>query len=168
MRNFVLAIAFIAMGAVFLASCDLQPKITSLPDTVGDFISERYPAMLADPDTEPEIYNSAVADYGVYASPELYGSVGMDDYVNYVGVDDYVLRPETSDEVSVTEPVAPGPNIETHIEYEKSGPEYVSEPVVKPDPVPVVPEPESETEDALSVPEYTPAELHVPACRAAR
>ncbi len=76
---------------VFFAACDLQPKITSLPDTVGDFISARYPALLADPNTESEIYNSAARDYGVYASPELYGSVDMGDYVNYVGVDDYML-----------------------------------------------------------------------------
>ena len=77
--------------AVFFAACDLQPKITSLPDTVGDFISARYPALLADPNTESEIYNSAARDYGVYASPELYGAVDMGDYVNYVGVDDYML-----------------------------------------------------------------------------
>lgn len=77
--------------AVFFAACDLQPKITSLPDTVGDFISARYPALLADPNTESEIYNSAARDYGVYASPELYGSVDMGDYVNYVGADDYML-----------------------------------------------------------------------------
>ena len=96
MGKIISAIAGLAMGA-FLASCDLQPKITSLPDTVGDFISERYPAMLADPATEPEIYNSAVSDYGVYASPELYGSVGMDDYVNYAGIDDYILKPELYD-----------------------------------------------------------------------
>ena len=85
----------ISCGAiVMLASCDLQPRILSLPDTVGDFISARYPALLADPDTQPEIYNSAAADYGVYASPELYGGGSTDDYLLYASADDYVLGPQ--------------------------------------------------------------------------
>ena len=85
----------ISCGAiVMLASCDLQPRILSLPDTVGDFISARYPALLADPDTQPEIYNSAASDYGVYASPELYGGGSTDDYLLYASADDYVLGPQ--------------------------------------------------------------------------
>ncbi len=128
----------------FLASCDLQPKITALPDTVGDFISARYPAMLADPDTEPEIYNSAVSDYGVYASPELYGSVGMDDYVNYAAVDDYILKPEP--DVEVVEPVA---------EPERAAP-------VAGDSSDEAPA-ESAPDDVLDIPEYTNDELNVPA-----
>ena len=80
-------------SAIALCGCDLQPKIASIPDSVGDFISTRYPALLADPVTEPEIYSSAVTDYGVYASPELYGSGNIDDYVLYASVDDYVLFP---------------------------------------------------------------------------
>ncbi len=80
-----------------LAACDLQPRILSLPDTVGEFISARYPALLADPETQPEIYNSAATDYGVYASPELYGSVGTDDYILYASVNDYVLAPTPDD-----------------------------------------------------------------------
>ena len=63
----------------------------SLPDSVGDFISARYPALLADPDTQPEIYNSAASDYGVYASPELYGNATADDYVMYADINDYML-----------------------------------------------------------------------------
>ncbi len=79
-----------------LSACDLQPKIAALPDTVGEFISSRYPALLADPETQPEIYNSAATDYGVYASPELYGTDGTadasrSDYVMYASVDDYVM-----------------------------------------------------------------------------
>lgn len=74
--------------------CDLQPKITSLPDTVGEFISSRYPALLADPNAQPEIYNSAASDYGVYASPQLYGSVGTDEYVTYASVNDYIVPPQ--------------------------------------------------------------------------
>lgn len=70
-------------------ACDLQPRVMSFPDTVGEFISARYPALLADPNTDPEIYNSAVTDYGVYASPELYGTSPSDDYVVYASVDDY-------------------------------------------------------------------------------
>jgi murein DD-endopeptidase MepM/ murein hydrolase activator NlpD len=80
-----------------LGACDLQPKIVSLPDTVGDFISQRYPALLADPNTHPEIYNSAVSDYGVYASPDLYGSPENQDYVLYASVDDYIIPPQMTD-----------------------------------------------------------------------
>lgn len=76
-------------------ACDLRPKIIAFPDTVGQFISERYPALLADPDAQPEIYNSAATDYGVYAAPELYGKYdGAQDYVMYASVDDYVLPPQ--------------------------------------------------------------------------
>ena len=92
-----------ALCALVLCACDLQPKIASIPDDIGMFIEDRYPALLADPDTQPEIYNSAATDYGVYASPELYGSSSMDDYVLYASVDDYVLMPE---EVEETEEVA--------------------------------------------------------------
>ncbi len=84
-----------------IVGCDLQPKIVSLPDTVGEFITARYPALLADPNTQPEIYDSAASDYGVYASPELYGSVGTDDYVMYASVDDYIVPPQSTDDVSV-------------------------------------------------------------------
>ncbi len=83
-----------ALCVLVLSACDLQPKIASIPDSIGMFIEDRYPALLADPDTQPEIYNSAVTDYGVYASPELYGSAKVDDYVLYASVDDYVLVPE--------------------------------------------------------------------------
>ncbi len=75
-----------------LAGCDLQPKIVALPETISDFISSRYPAMLADPVTQPEIYNSAAADYGMYSSPDLYGSPNIDDYVQYESPADYVLK----------------------------------------------------------------------------
>lgn len=78
-------------ACMFMAACDLQPKISSLPDSVGDFISDRYPALLADPATQPEIYNSAATDYGVYASPELYGSVETDDYILYSDINDYMF-----------------------------------------------------------------------------
>ena len=91
------------------AGCDLQPRIVSLPDSVGDFISTRYPALLADPETEAEIYNSAATDYGVYASPELYGSVESDDYLLYASVDDYVLGPQDVADAN-NAPVAAGEN----------------------------------------------------------
>ena len=61
MWNFIRAFVVWVFGAL-VASCDLQPKIVALPDTVGEFISSRYPTLLADPKTEPEIYNSAVSD----------------------------------------------------------------------------------------------------------
>ena len=90
-RTFFKASVFCAL---VLSACDLQPKIVSIPDSIGMFIEDRYPALLADPKTQPEIYNSAATDYGVYASPELYGSANINDYVLYASVDDYVLVPE--------------------------------------------------------------------------
>lgn len=90
-----------------LCACDLQPKISSIPDNIGMFIEDRYPALLADPNAQAEIYDSAVTDYGVYASPELYGSTNIDDYVLYASVDDYVLVPEEAEEpekITETEP----------------------------------------------------------------
>ncbi len=152
MKNFVSAIVMLCAGAL-VASCDLQPKITALPDTVGDFISARYPAMLADPNTEPEIYNSAVSDYGVYASPELYGSGAMDDYVNYAAVDDYILKPEPESvaDSSAVEPVA-----------QKEPAHVLAEPESETVPEPA-PEPEPEPDDVLNIPEYEPTELNVPA-----
>ncbi|MDL2296303.1 LysM peptidoglycan-binding domain-containing M23 family metallopeptidase [Lachnospiraceae bacterium OttesenSCG-928-E19] len=105
---------FCALVIMTLSACDLQPKITSLPDTVGEFIAARYPAMLADPETQPEIYNSAVTDYGVYASPELYGSsASTDDYILYASIDDYTLKPTTVTKQSVTDVSAGEPLVLT-------------------------------------------------------
>lgn len=81
-----------------VAACDLQPRIVSLSDSVGDFISDRYPALLADPEAQPEIYNSAASDYGVYASPELYGSVESDDYIMYADINDYMFPVQVATE----------------------------------------------------------------------
>ena len=109
--------------ALGLCACDLQPKIASIPDDIGMFIEDRYPALLADPEVQPEIYNSAVTDYGVYASPELYGSSSMEDYVLYASVDDYVLVPETPEEVPETPAeqqkaeIKPEPDSETETDY---------------------------------------------------
>lgn len=77
------------------SACDLQPRVVSFPDTVGEFISARYPALLADPYASPEIYNSAASDYGVYASPNLYGTESGDDYVTYASVNDYIVPPQS-------------------------------------------------------------------------
>ena len=89
-----LSLLFSCVILSLCVGCDLQPKIISLPDTVGEFISSRYPALLADPNAQPEIYNSAASDYGVYASPQLYGSVGTDEYVTYASVNDYIVPPQ--------------------------------------------------------------------------
>ena len=97
------------MILLLCVGCDLQPKIISLPDTVGEFISSRYPALLADPNAQPEIYNSAASDYGVYASPQLYGSVGTDEYVTYASVNDYIVPPQndaTGDSALYGAPIA--------------------------------------------------------------
>lgn len=93
-KSFLKSAILCALG---LGACDLQPKISSIPDSIGMFIEDRYPALLADPYAQPEIYNSAVTDYGVYASPELYGSANINDYVLYASVDDYVLVPENNE-----------------------------------------------------------------------
>lgn len=107
---------FCALVVMTLSACDLQPKITSLPDTVGEFIAARYPAMLADPETQPEIYNSAVTDYGVYASPELYGSsASTDDYILYASIDDYTLKPTTVTKQPVTDVSAGEPLVLTGV-----------------------------------------------------
>ena len=96
---------FFIWAILCVAGCDLQPRIVALPDTVGEFITSRYPTLLADPKSEPEIYNSAATDYGVYASPELYGASSVDDYVLYSSVDDYIVPPQPTEEVEQVEPV---------------------------------------------------------------
>lgn len=86
---------------IVVAGCDLQPKIASIADDdVGGFISERYPTLLAEPDSE--IYQTAVADYGMYASPTVYGNgdVSDQDYVLYSPTDDYNMPAQ---ETHVTE-----------------------------------------------------------------
>ena len=134
-----------------IAACDLQPKIVAFPDTIGEFITARYPALLADPATQPEIYNSAAADYGVYAAPELYGTgVTTDDYVLYSSVDDYIVPPddvpETPDESETTDTVdePEQPNVDDVL--------VVGDRVVEPEPEP---EPEwTPTDDELDIPKY--------------
>ena len=95
---------FLLFATFGFAACDLQPRIKALPDTVGEFITERYPTLLADPTAQPEIYNSAATDYGVYASPEIYGSSDVDNYVLYSSVDDYIVPPD-EEELAVQEEV---------------------------------------------------------------
>lgn len=125
----ILSVFFLPM----LVGCDLQPKILTLPDTVGDFISARYPALLADPNTNPEIYASAATDYGIYASPDLYGTdtSTMDDYVTYASVDDYIIPPQVADVPKPEEVV-----------------------VVAEDESPIDSTPDASTDDYLRVPMY--------------
>ena len=150
---------FFLLASIGLVACDLQPKIVALPDTVGEFITSRYPALLADPTTQPEIYNSAATDYGVYAAPELYGTgVTTDDYVLYSSVDDYIVPPDDVSEppvVDVAQSVPEQPNVDDTL--------VVGDRVVEKDPEPVKEEPkvESETEpeweptnDVLDIPKY--------------
>jgi LysM repeat protein len=99
---------FLIFLLLVLSACDLQPKITSMPDSIGEFISTRYPALLADPITESDVYNSAATDYGVYASPDLYGAPGAEDYILYASVDDYKLPasvPQSSVSVDTGAPI---------------------------------------------------------------
>lgn len=150
----------IVMGG--LVACDLQPKITALPDTVGDFITARYPALLADPTTQPEIYNSAATDYGVYAAPELYGTgVTTDDYVLYASVDDYIVPPDEMPEAPVEEPaadetvVAPEqPNVDDTLVV---GDRVANEPEPVKEEAKVESEPDTPwtpTDDVLNIPKY--------------
>lgn len=94
MKKFL--VIFIALFCAVVAGCDLQPKIASIPDDVGEFISNRYPTLLAEPDSE--IYKTAVADYGVYASATEYGNgdVSENDYVLYSPADDYMMPAQDS------------------------------------------------------------------------
>ncbi|MCR4917599.1 MAG: peptidoglycan DD-metalloendopeptidase family protein [Alphaproteobacteria bacterium] len=132
---------------VALAACDLEPKISSLPDSVGDFISERYPALLADPETEAEIYDSAVTDYGVYESPELYGTGAVGEYGVYTEVSDYAFETyaEPDDKVVAVKSFAKkGTSVEEKTE---------SKPVEKNEPESdIVPQKEELPNDVLNVP----------------
>lgn len=96
----LLRIFFMVSFSVLVASCDLQPKIASIPDSVGDFIYERYPALLADPETEADIYNSAASDYGIYdATNSFENNASANDYVTYASANDYIApQDEVPDE----------------------------------------------------------------------
>ena len=143
-----------------MGACDLQPKITALPDTVGEFITARYPALLADPTTQPEIYNSAATDYGVYAAPELYGTgVTTDDYVLYSSVDDYIVPPDELPAPSVVTPEVKEevkepetPNVDDTLVV---GDRIAQEPEpVKEEPKPETEKPWEPTNDVLDIPKY--------------
>lgn len=147
---------FLMIAGFVFAACDLQPKIVALPDTVGDFITARYPALLADPTTQPEIYNSAATDYGVYAAPEIYGTgTTSDDYVLYASVDDYIVPPDEVDEPIVSndsgkeQDISEQPNVDDTL--------IVGDRVVEQEPESIKEEPELEwvpTDDVLDVPKY--------------
>lgn len=139
MKCFLFRLVGVAFIGAFVASCDLQPKISSIPDGVGDFISARYPTLLADPETEPEIYNSAVTDYGVYESPDLYGSGNVQDYMNYASASDYVLNESV-------------PNAEAARNKEEI-PDNVADESDKVESIP-----ETEPDDVLSVNDYVAPE----------
>ena len=114
---------FVCVFSVVMTGCDLQPKIASIPDNVGDFISTRYPTLLAEPDSE--IYETAVADYGVYASPAVYGNgdITGDDYVLYSSTDDYMMPAQDTyiDENDVGMPDVDGDESDVVMASESSG-----------------------------------------------
>ena len=145
----------LVLFSVLVASCDLQPKISSIPDSVGDFISSRYPALLADPEKESEIYNSAASDYGIYDSASDYtltSSAG--DYVNYADAADYVLGLQNEsgaiDETSEKESRQAIPKNELATDKE---PEIEKEPESA-FPLPLDGEKEGTGEDVLLIPDY--------------
>ena len=156
--------SFLLVVIGVLAACDLQPKIVALPDTVGEFITARYPALLADPTTQPEIYNSAATDYGVYAAPELYGTgATTDDYVLYSSVDDYIVPPDELPETPVEPDVAENPEPEFPEQPNVDDTLVVGDRTVEKEPEQVKEEskiesesePEWEpTDDVLNVPKY--------------
>lgn len=165
MKNLV---SFLFTAGIMLAACDLQPKIVALPDTVGEFITSRYPTLLADPNAQPEIYNSAATDYGVYAAPELYGTGSTtDDYVLYASVDDYIVPPDelpeppvestdnvtdTPEQPNVDDTLIVGDRVAEASEPGKEEPK--SEPVAEAEPK-SEPEPEwTPTDDVLNIPKY--------------
>ena len=151
---------FLLIGVGILGACDLQPKITALPDTVGEFITARYPALLADPTTQPEIYNSAATDYGVYVAPELYGTgATTDDYVLYSSVDDYIVPPDElpapsviTPEVKEETPEPETPNVDDTLVV---GDRVIQEPVKEePKTEPETEKPWEPTNDVLDIPKY--------------
>lgn len=158
---------FIVGMIAFVAGCDLQPKIASIPDDVGEFISNRYPTLLAEPDSE--IYKTAVADYGVYASATEYGNgdVTGEDYVLYSPADDYMMPaqdtdvpdadagvPEPDEEETEAEPESYTPD--TDVDDLKI-PDYVGgKPVDEPKPEKTEP---NKNDDKTETPELMRAEL---------
>ena len=147
MKKFSIFLLFSVFG---IAGCDLQPKITALPDTVGDFITARYPTLLADPNAQPEIYNSAATDYGVYASPEVYGSSDIDDYVLYSSVDDYIVPPQPVEEPESDIDESVDEDVEEDTETPEEDDSFTSDDVLT---VPDKPETESEkTEESEPTP----------------
>jgi murein DD-endopeptidase MepM/ murein hydrolase activator NlpD len=79
---------------IFLAACDLRQKIVDAPGDIGGFIASRYPALLAEPNTEIYQYAS-VLDYG---RPDMeYGDIS--EYTSYVDKGDYISYADTRDYV---------------------------------------------------------------------
>ena len=90
---------------LFLVSCDLRQAIVDAPGDVGDFIASRYPALLADPNTEIYQYAS-VLDYGnpadMYGSPQTeYGD--KNDYISYENLSDYQLPEQSVKQTMISE-----------------------------------------------------------------
>jgi hypothetical protein len=86
--------------AFFLCACDLRQTIVDAPSDIGGFIASRYPALLADPDTEIYEYAS-VLDYGSGNNASMYGfppaeSASIGDYVSYADSGDYVMPAQTT------------------------------------------------------------------------
>ena len=79
---------------IALCGCDLSRHISDVPNNIGDFIATRYPALLADPNSEIYEYAS-VLDYGKGNNAHLYGmpkseAPSKDDYILYAPSSDYI------------------------------------------------------------------------------
>ncbi|MDR2770238.1 MAG: M23 family metallopeptidase [Rickettsiales bacterium] len=85
------------------AACDLRQKIVDFPESIGDFIAMRYPALLAKPDTEIYEYAS-VLDYGtppesdakLYGATPNQGAGSIGDYMLYADSGDYVMAKQSA------------------------------------------------------------------------
>ena len=84
-----------------LAACDLRQYIVDAPNNIGDFIATRYPALLADPNTEIYEYAS-VLDYGgpSAAAPNIRDYLIYAPGTDYMMPDQSVMREQTISEIS--------------------------------------------------------------------
>lgn len=153
---------FIIGMIAFVAGCDLQPKIASIPDDVGEFISNRYPTLLAEPDSE--IYKTAVADYGVYASATEYGNgdVTGEDYVLYSPADDYMMPAQDTDVPDADAGVPEPDEEETEAEPESYTPDTDVDDLKIPDYVGGKPVDEPKTEAKKTEPQKTDDKTETP------
>jgi len=81
----ILGLLFVGL---FIAACDLRQHIIEVPANLGDFIAYRFPALLADPDSE--IYEFAsIIDYGMPGSMQF---TDINEYMMFADLSDYRIE----------------------------------------------------------------------------